>query len=129
MTAMILIYFAISLTMLLALARMILTIGRALGQCEGSKRAADAGGITIATGFVAIGVGGVILVGALLPALVYTPGGLLGTLGLSCLMLGLGFTHAVSTLRAVVMDAQFANKAMAVPVAKRESVPMEPVLA
>ena len=86
---------------------MILRIGALLGECPQSRATARAGAVTIATGFSAIGAGGVILIGAALALLAQAPmAGFLVALGFAALCLGLGFTHAISTLRAVMFDAQ-----------------------
>ena len=90
---------------LAALAIMILRIGALLGECPQSKRTARAASIAIATGFAAIGAGGVILIGAALPIMEQAPlAGFLGALGFAALCLGLGFTQAVGTLRALMQD-------------------------
>ena len=123
MTLAILGYFAVTLTTLIALARMILQVGRAIGDCPQNTAAARAGSIAISAGFLAIGMGGVILVSAVIPALASNakPAELavvvLLSIGLSCLTLGLGFAHALRNLRAIVAPSK--------PVA----TPMEPVLA
>ena len=101
------IYIALGFGALAALATMILRIGTLLGECPKSKRIARAASVTIATGFAAIGAGGVILVGAVLPLLAEVPlTGFLAALGFAALCLGLGFTQAVGTLRALMQDAQ-----------------------
>jgi hypothetical protein len=85
---------------------MILRIGALLGDCAQTRATARAASTTIATGFVAIGAGGVILIGAALPLLQGAPlTGFLGALGFAALYLGLGFTQAVGTLRALMQDA------------------------
>ena len=109
----ILAYFTVAISTLLALAQMILTIGKALADCPDSGRAARAGAITIATGFTAIGTGAVILIAAGLAMTRAHPADMLLAMGLACLILGLGFTHAVTTLRSVVQLA----KGSAAPVA------------
>ncbi|MGL5011740.1 MAG: hypothetical protein ACRC6I_17835, partial [Paracoccaceae bacterium] len=99
MTLAILGYFAIALGLLVALTRMILVIGRAT-ECQPSATA-------IATGYLAIGLGGVTLIAALIPvfATPYSDGFpeivTLMAMGLASLSLGLGFTHAVRTLERV----------------------------
>lgn len=98
-------YLGLALMMLLAMALMILRIGTLLGECPQSGRAAKAGAVTIASGYAMVGLGAVILMGAAIPLL---EGGLLAllpTLGLVAICLGLGFSHAVATLRAVVREA------------------------
>ena len=67
------IYIALGFGALAALATMILRIGTLLGECPQSKRIARAASVTIATGFAAIGAGGLILVGAVLPLLAEVP--------------------------------------------------------
>ncbi len=106
-------FFAISLTTLLGLTLMILRIGRALGECPRTGRAARAASITIATGFVAIGMGGVSIIAAGLAVMDASSAAALLAVGLACVTLGLGFTHAVTLLRETV---------------QRAPVPMEPVL-
>ena len=100
-------YIALGFGGLAALAIMILRIGALLGECPQSRATARAGAVTIATGFSAIGAGGVMLIGAALALLAQAPmAGFLVALGFAALCLGLGFTHAISTLRAVMFDAQ-----------------------
>lgn len=105
-------YFAAATTALLALAAMILAIGKSISDCPQTGRAARAGSITIATGFVAIGAGAVILIAAALPTFDASPQATLAALGFICLILGLGFTHAVTTLRQVVDSARPATAAV-----------------
>ena len=100
---------------------MILRIGALLGDCPQSRARARAAAVTIATGFLAIGAGGVVLGGA---AAVYLAGNLafvVGILGFVILCLGLGFSNAVATLRAVIAPPQDAAGA-------EDSPPLEPVL-
>ncbi|MEX0300815.1 MAG: hypothetical protein AB3N24_00190 [Leisingera sp.] len=99
------IYLGLGVLMLLAMALMILRIGTLLGDCPQSGRAAKAGAVTIATGYAMVGLGGVILIGAAIPMLEMELLGLLPALGLAAICLGLGFSHAVATLRAVVREA------------------------
>jgi len=101
------IYIALAFGALAALATMILRIGALLGTCPDSSQTARAAAVIIATGFAAIGAGGVILIGAVLPMLPDAQlAGFLGALGFAALCLGLGFTQAVGTLRAVMFDAR-----------------------
>ncbi|MGL4234648.1 hypothetical protein [Tabrizicola sp.] len=122
---MLLTYLSVSLLALTGLSAMILSIAKALADCPEKAPRAKAAGITIATGFLAIGGGAVLLIGALatlkadLSLLVFT-------MGLACVVLGLGFTQAVTTLRAVV-DAGPAAKPL--PKSEDLQVQMEPVLA
>ena len=102
-----LLYIALGFGALAALAVMILRIGSLLGECPQSRAIARTGAVTIATGFSAIGAGGVILIGATLPLLADAPMvGFLTALGLAALCLGLGFTQAIGTLCAVMYDAK-----------------------
>lgn len=96
-------YITLAAAALVALSIMILKIGTLIGDCPQSATAARAAAITVATGFAAIGAGGIILIGAVLPLLqdAALPAFFL-SLGFAALCLGLGFTHAVATLRAVV---------------------------
>jgi hypothetical protein len=107
-------FFLVALVTLLGLTAMILRIGRALGECPSKGRAAQAASITIATGFVAIGLGGVSIIAAGLAMADAGGAAALFAVGLACVTLGLGFTHAVTLLRETVSAAP---------------VPMEPVLA
>ncbi len=98
-------YVLLAFGALTALCIMILRIGALLGDCPQTRAVARAGAITITTGFAAIGAGGVILIGAILPLMHQKPlVAFLIALGFAALCLGLGFTHAVGTLRAVIAD-------------------------
>lgn len=99
-------YISLSLAAVCALSVMILRIGALMVACPENGPAVRVATVTVATGFGAIGTGGAILIGALLPLLPSTPlASLLLALGLAALCLGLGFTQAVATLRAVLMPA------------------------
>lgn len=118
-----LIYFAVALTTLGLLARMILRIGQVVGQCPQTAGAARATATALATGYLAMGLGGVILLSALIPVLgnpafpqrLSVP--VLFTTGLACLTLGLGFAHALRLLRGVVRPAGTTPVAAQVPAA------------
>lgn len=97
-------YFAVTLATLVALSGMILAIARAFADCPEKGRRARAAGVTIATGYLAIGGGAVLLIAAL-AALRTEPDLMLFCMGLAVVILGLGFTQAVTTLRAVVDPA------------------------
>jgi hypothetical protein len=111
MTLAILGYFAVTLLTLMGLARMILQVGRTMGDCPQSGARARGAAMAIASGFLAIGMGGAILLAALIPALanVENPAGMgvvtLLAVGLCCMTLGLGFAHALRNLRALVQPA------------------------
>lgn len=99
-------YVTLALGALITLSLMILKIGNLLADCPNNTPATKAVAVTITTGFAAIGTGGVILIGATLPVLVDVPYlALMLALGLAALCLGLGFSHAVATLRAVLAQA------------------------
>ncbi|WP_291730118.1 hypothetical protein [Leisingera sp. F5] len=116
------IYLGLGVLMLAAMALMILRIGTLLGDCPRSGRAAKARAVTIATGYAMVGLGGVILIGAALPLLEMDFLGLLPALGLAAVCLGLGFSHAVATLRTVVRDALLADR----PGRKAQTIAPEP---
>ena len=101
------IYFLIAACALAALSFMIFKIGDALADCPTTGRAAKAGSLTIVTGFVAIGSGAVLIIaaGVFVALADIAVEGVMAALGLSILCLGLGFTHAVATLRDVVAQA------------------------
>lgn len=99
-----LIYFIGTNALLAVLTLMILRIGAMMADCPENGPAIKTASVTIATGFAAIGAGGVILIVALLGVLQLEPVlALLLALGLAALCLGLGFTHAVGTLRLVAL--------------------------
>ncbi|MFT7593289.1 MAG: hypothetical protein ACI8R4_000602 [Paracoccaceae bacterium] len=106
MLILVLTYVILSLGTLITLSGMILKIGTLLADCPQTTPATKAVAVTIATGFAAIGAGGVILIGAALPVLSGSPVlALMLALGLAALCLGLGFSHALATLRAVLHQA------------------------
>lgn len=117
-------YLSVALTALAGLTLMIVMIARALADCPDMAPRAKAAGITIATGYFAIGGGAVLLIGAFVtldPEFTTA----IFCMGLACLVLGLGFTQAVTTLRAVLTDAP---PAPCNPWPEGGPVPMEPIL-
>ncbi|KIC47940.1 hypothetical protein [Tateyamaria sp. ANG-S1] len=99
-----LLYFNLGLGAVAALTVMILRIGALAQDCPHSKPRAGAAATAIATGFAAIGAGGVIMIGAVLPLLEQEPfAALMLALGFAALCLGLGFTHAMGSLRAALV--------------------------
>ena len=85
-----LLYFNLALGAVAALTLMILRIGALVGDCPQNRERAHAIAVTIATGFAAIGAGGVILLGAVLPMLPEAPyAALLLALGFAALCLSL----------------------------------------
>lgn len=103
MLILVLVYEILALGTLIALSGMILKTGPLLATRPQTNPATKAATVTITTGFAAIGAGGVILIGAALPVLSRSP---VLALGLAALCLGLGFSHAVATLRAVLTRAK-----------------------
>jgi hypothetical protein len=99
-------YFALTLSVLLGLALTIHAIAKAIGDCPDTGRAARAAGVTIATGFLAIGGGVVAIIAGFMLMVEPNAATMLGCAGLAVLILGLGFTHAITTLRAVVLAAK-----------------------
>ncbi|KJZ18027.1 hypothetical protein [Loktanella sp. S4079] len=100
-------YFVPSMAIVMGLAFMIFKIGDRLSDCPASKTAAKVGAMTIATSFVTIGFGGVLIIAAfcigLMPERLHVV--LVPALGLAALCLGLGFTHAVASLRDITARA------------------------
>ncbi len=94
-------YLLVGLLNLGGLALMIHRIAAEARSCPLAGAAARAAGVTITTGFVAIG-GGVTLLIAVLVLVGPNPAMAIFAMGLNGLILGLGFTHAITTLRVVV---------------------------
>ena len=100
-------YITFAIGTVIALTAMILHIGALVGDCPITGARARAVSISVATGFAAIGAGGVIMIGSILPVLAHTPfAALMLALGFAALCLGLGFTHAMGTLRAALAPEQ-----------------------
>ncbi|MBM7066059.1 hypothetical protein [Actibacterium sp. 188UL27-1] len=119
-------YFLLSFSALIALTIMILKIGVMLGACPINGPSARSAAITIATGFLAIGAGGVCLLAALIAVIPQEdPVALLIALGLASLALGLGFTQAVATMRDVIAQITKAMDKAAVRSAARASLEHE----
>ncbi|MFL4470246.1 hypothetical protein ACERZ8_10300 [Tateyamaria armeniaca] len=101
-----LLYFNLALGGVAALTAMILRVSALVGECPEARARAHVVAVSIATGFAAIGGGGVLLIGAALPMMVDAPfAGLMLSLGFAALCLGLGFTHAMGMLRAALAPA------------------------
>lgn len=99
-------YIVLTFAALTALCRMILHIATLIGTCPETGGRARATGMTIATGFAAIGAGGLVIFASVMPIYANAlPAVFLLALGFASLCLGLGFTHAIATLRAVVDPA------------------------
>lgn len=114
-------FVGLSLIALAALTKMILVIGAMQSDCPENGATVRLVAVTVATGFCSIGAGGVLLIAAALPVLADAPiVSLLAGLGLASLCLGLGFTHAVNTLRLMLMHA--ANRRAQSGVPKEDAV-------
>ncbi len=99
-------FVGLALAALVVLTRMILLIGAMQQDCPQSGPRARLVSVTVATGFCAIGAGGVLLIAAAFPFLAGQPVmAFFVTLGLAVLCLGLGFSHAVNTLRLMLQPA------------------------
>lgn len=122
MINMAILYLSGSLAALTALSFMILKIGALMADCPENGPAARTAAISIATGFAAIGAGGVLLIGAVLPLLPAQPvPAALVALGLAALCLGLGFTQAIATLRDALAPPAAPAQAQAPKAAVNES--------
>lgn len=100
-------FVGLSIIALVALTKMILVIGTMQQTCPENGPVARLVSVTVATGFCAIGAGGVLLIAAALPILADAPViGFFVGLGLAILCLGLGFSHAVNTLRLMLKPAE-----------------------
>ncbi len=98
------VYLILTSGLLSALTYMILCIGRYLNNCPGGAEAARPAALTVACGFAVIGLGGVATIGAAFFLVDHSPAAVLFALGSATICLGLGFTHAVATLRAVLRE-------------------------
>ncbi|MFK7941422.1 MAG: hypothetical protein AB8B85_00670 [Paracoccaceae bacterium] len=100
------IFLAIGFIGLGALATVLAIIGKAAGACPEIGAAARVGTWVVTTGFCAIGVGVIALVGAALSALMEGRGdGLYLAVGCVAIALGVGFTYAAGTLRGILQAA------------------------
>ena len=111
------IYFAGALTIAVSLAGMILAMGRACSDCPGTEVAAPAAAATVAAGYLVIGASLVTLIAALFPIAGSPLTALFLGLGTAGLVLGLGFSNAVTVLRRVLSGR---DKAPAAGPAERE---------
>jgi hypothetical protein len=103
-----LIYFACAAAPLLALAATLVKLGVWAAPCPATGAGMRIAATALAAGYLAIGGGGIILIaaGAELLSPRWTPGTIFAATGLAWLCLGLGFSNAVVTLRALVRDQQ-----------------------
>ncbi|WP_420862234.1 hypothetical protein [Algirhabdus cladophorae] len=97
-----LVYFGPALVILVTLVIMLLRISGDMSDCPQRGKGLRSAGVAIATGYWAIGLGGIILIAAGIAAVDFDSlAALFLGLGFACLCLGLGFANAVATLRAV----------------------------
>ncbi len=93
-------YLALGLSAVAILTTMILKIGASMRDCPQNGPAAKVVSVTTATGFAAIGTGGVLLTGAALPLAGESMNiALPPAIGFVILCLGLGFLRAMEALR------------------------------
>lgn len=120
-------YTVVAMAGLAALAVMILKVGKMMGDCPQRGPAIRSAAVTVCTGFCAIGAGGVLLIAGVLPLLGNDAAlALMGALGLVAICLGLGFTQAITILRAVAEGRRGDGKVDRPEEAS--DVPLEPVL-
>lgn len=99
-------FLTLGFTGLLALAAVLVVIGRAAAACPQIGAAARVGTLVITTGFLALGAGAIAIIGAFLPVLVAGEvNGLYLALGFLALALGLGFSTAAVRLRDILNAA------------------------
>jgi len=98
----ILVYFVPALAILSTLVVMLLRLSGDMSDCPQRGKGLKSAGVAVATGYWAIGMGGIILIAAAIAALDFSNlAALLLGLGFASLCLGLGFANAVATLRAI----------------------------
>ena len=99
-------YFGVGLAALAGLATMIVLIGRDLATCPVKGPALYVGSLSIATGYAAIGLGGLVLVAPVTDMFGGDWIGLFIALGAMLIALGLGFTDAMAILRGILRDTK-----------------------
>jgi len=105
-------YFLIGFGILAILGGSIMRIGKIMADRPDAIPGSRAAAFAIATGYAAIGAGGVLLAAVLVPLFVEYPlVGLLLASGLVALCLGLGFSQAVANLRGLSRPEPAAPKA------------------
>lgn len=101
------IYLTLGFLGLSALCVILISIGRAAADCPQIGGAARVGTLVVTTGFCAIGVGVIALIGAFLPMLMRgDANGLYLAIGLVSLALGIGFYNAAQILRDLISSAR-----------------------
>lgn len=119
------IYFALAIAMLGALTWALLQIGERMSDCPVNGNTIKALSLTVATGFAAVGLGGVTLLAIMIPMAVSAPlQGFLGALGIAFVGLGFGFSQALSTMR----DAVPGNRTPNLPARAGEPGKVSPAL-
>lgn len=104
------IYFSLAFAGLLAVAAVLVAIGRAAAKCPQTAPAARLATWVVTTGFVSIGTGVVALIGAALPVLrAGEASGLYMALGFAFIALGIGFFLAATNLRDILAAARNAG--------------------
>ena len=99
-------YLIVSFAGLAALATVLALVGRAAGTCPDSRDAVRVATLVVTTGFAAIGAGVVLIIAAALPVLAAgTATALYVALGISSIVLGIGFYTAATTLRDILKAA------------------------
>lgn len=95
------IYFVAAFLLLGVLDFIIYRVGCEIARCPKAPPGAHAAALAVASGYAAIGAGGVVLAGVIVPAAnEFAIYGLFVGLGVACISLGLGFAQAMANLRA-----------------------------
>lgn len=106
------IYLGISILGLIIMVAMIIKIADMIGPCPKTGASARVIAAPIAASYASIGLGGILILAALLPiAGEFGQLSSLAALGLVAVCLGLGFTQAVTALKAILLDQQSAMAA------------------
>ncbi|MEM6973484.1 MAG: hypothetical protein AAF577_11825 [Pseudomonadota bacterium] len=101
------VYFAVAIVALIALAGVIVVIGRVASDCPQTGAAARLGTWIVTTGFVTLGAGAIALIAAALPSLsIDRMTGLYAASGLMLIALGIGFYIAAAMLRDILATAR-----------------------
>lgn len=112
-------YFLLTLPVLAGLTVAIRAIASKAGECPSTAAAARLVGASIALGYLTLGGGAVVVLAGLLAALGPETPNLFFCAGLAIILLGLGFTHALTLLRASLQPLP----------EPAPQTPLEPVLA
>ncbi|WP_435259957.1 hypothetical protein ACSBLW_09460 [Thioclava sp. FR2] len=112
-------YFLLTLPVLSGLTFAIRAIAAKAGECPSNTAAARLVGASVALGYLTLGGGAVVVLAGLFAALGPQAPNLFFCAGLAIILLGLGFTHALTLLRASLTPRT----------SETASTPLEPVLA